>query len=144
MRKAKVLQFLILFGSLSLFSVVSLGSSGGNLPLAISSLQDNTEISQDTFYLVVEDNFDLKVLDFLAKEKVCMLTSGQAEILAGKYTIENKEFEVNDELVKVLYVNGNPINRNIIEEDIGESFGDRCQVVHGNQLVALLSPIFVS
>jgi hypothetical protein len=87
--------------------------------------------------------FDSKVLSFLKAEKVCALNEEHLDKVMLSYGI-NKEFDVNGDKINVLYVKGNPINKHKIEEVIGEKFDSNCQVVHGNMLVALISPLFVS
>ncbi len=121
----------MLFG----FTAVSLG-------FVYSSV---TPVSASDTYLRCQDSlFDSKVLSFLKAEKVCALNEEQLDKVMRSYSVSTKEFDVNGDKINVLYVKGNPINKHKIEEVIGEKFDSNCQVVHGNMLVALISPLFVS
>lgn len=148
MKIKKIISFSILFLMLFGFSYVSLGlaNTQTDLEVAIQDLRSDPGVSTDTntYVTVLEEVFDTKVLRFLKQEKVCALTNQQAQDLADVYSIENKEFDVDGNSVRVLYIEGNPINKDIIEGVLGETLGESCQVVHGNKVVAIISPIFVS
>ncbi len=141
MKPKKASSFVVLFFLLTAFSAVSLGYIDRDRALvqAVSALQEDEDDDDDTFV-----QFDEKVFSFLEEEKVCALSKDQAVILSQAYPFDNKLFLVNGEEIKVLYSFGNPINKNIIEKTIGEDLDKKCQVVHGNKVAALITPLFVS
>jgi hypothetical protein len=140
----KLMRYALLFSVLLVFSSVALGLIEANdiLP-EVSALKE--ENSDATNFITVESSlFDSKVLRFLKAETVCALTEDQALVLSDTYPFENHVFEVDDESVNVLYLQGNPLNKEIVEGVIGEELDEECVVVHGNKMIALISPIFVS
>jgi len=144
METKKLVLFILLFAVLVGFSLISLGlvNSEQSIVKAVTALKE--EGTSGSYLHYVDEAFDAKVLRFLKQENVCAITDEQAEILAESYETETKTFDVNGDQVGVLFVNGNPLNRNIIEQLLGISFEEQCQVVHGNKVIALVTPIFVS
>lgn len=137
-RNNRLLHFVVLFGVLLGFSLLSLGVLSQNgFVKAVEAAKSSEVIA------VQHPAYESKVLQFLQYHEVCSLTSEQAQHLATIYPIENKEFIVNNQTVKVLYVGGVPLNKHIIEEELGTDFGE-CHVVHGSKVVALVTPVFVS
>jgi hypothetical protein len=145
-RTIKLLQFALLFSILTGFTLMSIGAvqSKTQFVQAVSAAKESNP-ANGVYIGLSEQAFESKVLRFLQEEKVCALTQEQAQTLAQKYSIETKELAVDGESVSVLYVEGNPLSKKILEQAIGEKLADgNCQVVHGNKIVAVLSPAFVS
>jgi hypothetical protein len=146
METKKIIQFTLLFFLLTGFSLISLGfvNARNDFVRAVSQIRERNNDAQQ-FVQVVDEAYDAKVFQFLKTEKVCALTKEQAEKLAELYTTQNKIFDVDGQDVNVLYIMGNPLNKDILEKQLGENIDTaNCQVVHGNKVVALISPIFVS
>src|SRR3989338_5000951 len=140
MKLKKKLHFLALFSLLAGFTAISIGmiSPTGDLIKAVSAAD-----SKDGYYLdCKQPTFDAKVLNFLEKEKVCALTKEQALEISKVYSYENKQFTVDGKDVNVLYLKSKCINKEDITDIVGDLDPDRCQVVKGNKLVAIISPIF--
>ncbi|MBN1156104.1 hypothetical protein JXA85_00665 [Candidatus Woesearchaeota archaeon] len=143
----RMLQFGLLFFLLAGFSLVSLGIvQSSDMISTVSAMKDD---NPDGEFVSVKDSlFDAKVLRFLKEDKVCTITDEQSELVSGAYPTETKEFEVEGETVDVLYISGNPLNREKLEEFLDIDLGNKCQVVHGNKIIAVvvgfLSPIYVS
>lgn len=143
MQKKRYALFAVLFLLLAGFSLVSIGAVNSNTELvkAVVAVKEGKPAAK--VVQVQEEAFDSKVLRFLKQDKVCALTQSQVDTLADSYLIETKTFDVNGETIEVSYVNGNPLNKAIVEDILGASL-DNCQVVHGNKVIAVVSPIFVS
>ena len=144
MKIKKLIQFGFLFLVLAGFSLVSIGAiqSEKGLIIAVSAAKGgnpNTPVIQTQ-----DDLFEDKVLRFLKQEKVCSLTDEQISIVKDTYSVETKTYTVNGEDLDVYHVSGNPLNKNILERTLGTTLDTQCQVVHGNKVIAVLSPIFVS
>ena len=144
MQIKRLVQFGLLFLLLAGFSLASLGIIQTNQQMinTVSALESKGK--GNVFVQVQDEAFDSKVLRFLKEDKVCALTESQKSIISASYPVEEKVFTVNGNNVPVLYVKANPLNKNIIEGKLGQSLDSSCQVVHGNKVIALLSPIFVS
>lgn len=139
-----MIQFGVLFLVLAGFTLVSIGAvqSQSELVTAVSAAKDN---NPGKALVQVQDGlFDDKVFHFLKQDKICALTAEQIAEVDAAYDIETKLFDVEGGQQEVIYVKGNPLNKNILEKLIGESLDDDCNVVHGNKIIAVLSPVFVS
>jgi hypothetical protein len=146
MEVKKLLQFSLVFGILAGFTLVSVGAlaSQGGLVQAVSATRESAG-GEGMVVSVRTPAFESKLLGFLRREEVCSLSAGQALAIGALYETETETVEVDGETVSVLYVNGSPLNKNLLERAIGEPIGDgRCHVVHANKAVALLTPVIVS
>ena len=144
MKRKKIIQFTILFALLGSFSLISLGllSAQKNLIETVSAAGNGNNGA--TFLTVQDSLFDSKVLSFITQQKVCQLTTQQANVIKNSYSTESKQFTVNGNPVYVIYINGNPLNKKVVEKILGQSLDDSCQVVHGNKVIAVLTPVFIS
>ena len=142
MKKKKLMQFVTVFAVLAAFSTVSFGmiSPQAQIVRAVEAIGNE----EDTYVRFVDGAFDSKVLNFLQVETVCALTTEQATEITKLYEYENRIFVVGEKDVNVLYLKGNPLNKQRISESVGSLAPEDCQVVHGNKIVALISPVLVS
>jgi hypothetical protein len=145
-RTTKLLQFALLFSILAGFTLVSIGAvqSEDDFVQAVSAAQERNP-ANGVYVGLSDDAFESKLLDFLKQEKVCALTTEQAEKLSSMYDVETRLVDVDGTQVSVLYIEGTPLSKRILELDLESTIdSESCQVVHGNKVVAVLSPAFVS
>lgn len=143
----KLFSFLVIFVVLIGFTAASLGVIDTRTNLesvaAAKELNSRNSVSFSEPLSQNEENFFDKILRFLRREVVCEVTVEQQAMLEASYDTELQTFDVDGETHTVLIINNNPINRNIIEQTLGEELGE-CIVVHGNHRAALLTSMFVS
>jgi len=141
MERKRMGHYLLLFSLLAGFTFSSIGLVTAEAAIAEAA----SMVGGDSLVHVSDSAFDAKVLRFIKADYVCSVTEEQAEMLSSSYVTEEKSYDVDDRSVDVLFIHGVPMNKHKIEEFLGASIGDDCQVVHGNKIVApLISPIFVS
>jgi hypothetical protein len=138
---AKLGQFALLFVVLTGFTFVSTGMirSDGELIHAVSAAKNS-----DVYVSVSDTAFENKLLGFLKEQKVCALTTEQAQQIAAAYGTESKIVTVDGRQVSVLYVKGTPLNKELLETELGLNFDSNCQVVHGNKVIAVVTPTIIS
>jgi hypothetical protein len=126
----------IIYGSLVLMDVVQTESRVTKLVSAARPDGDTLVLSRDAV-------FENKVLEFLKVDKLCPITTEQAETLKVSYTAELKEYYIAQQAktVFVLYFEGPKTNMAQIEKAVGEIDNDNCEVVHGKKVIALLATL---
>jgi hypothetical protein len=123
----------IIYGILVLLDVVETESRVTKLVSAAKS--DNYVLSKDA-------RFESQILEFLSVDKLCAVTSEQAETLKQSYTMEQKEYYLASQAktVFILYVEGPKTNLNQLEKQVGTIDNGDCEVVKGTKVIALLAP----
>jgi hypothetical protein len=144
MRAKRFMQFFLVFAVLSGFTASSLGLVQNDAEIVKAVSAQGPEKS--TKYAVSCHNplFKWKVLHFLKKDSICMLSEEQAKKLAEIYPHTSKEYTHDDTTAIVLFLKGKGITKKDIEKVLGEDLPEKCKVVHGRQWAALLTPVFVS
>ncbi len=138
-KSKKMVQFGVLALLLSGFTAMVVGFT---LPGVMSV---HAKPDMDGSLVSIQDPvFDWKFLSFFSQEKVCVVSTESASILASRYETDTKLVNINGDDVNVMVVEGSPLNKNILESVTGESLPSDCQVVHGNKFIAFLTPTIVS
>jgi hypothetical protein len=85
-----------------------------------------------------------KLLDFIKQDKVCSVSPTGVAAIKQQYNTISKTVNIAGKDVTVVTVHGNPLNKHLLEQASGEQFPVHCHVVHGNKVVAFLTPTIVS
>ena len=133
----KLLRYGLLFAIMLGFTAFSLGIYTTAFP-SVHAASDKHQLVS-----VTEPVFNAKFLGFLAREKVCTLSTESVNTISAAYPTTTKTMSVGGEDRTVVSVNGTPLNKHVLEDLTGETLGD-CQVVHGNHMIAFLTPTIVS
>lgn len=144
MNKTLLLKFGVLFVILLSFSAMSLGyMDNRQLVKTVEAIRSENPGSTN-FVTIDEPVFSAKIFQFLKTKNVCTLSAEQARTVADFFTVENRPFTVDGETIIVALIRGDPINRNILESKIGPLLPSSCRVIQKNQVLAVITPFFVS
>lgn len=133
----KLFRYGLLFAILVGFTAFSIGLYSPAF-LGVHAASDKAHVS------ISEPVFEWKVLRFLQQEKVCSLSEDAVAKISASYPTTTKTVIVNGKSLRVVSVEGEPLNTQKLQEITGEDLPVDCHVVHGPHLIAFLTPTIVS